>query len=128
MSSPASDGIVHCSTAAFSFCLSTADVYPLSISTISIAPIVPEAHGEGKVSVEGGGGYGTILLQVCWYNTARALPSRGRQALKKGNVCVTMTSNSSGTLSVPLPGSRLAGLPKCRSSRVTRSIGGLSRC
>jgi len=35
--------------AAFSFCLSTAKVRPLSISTISIAPIVPEAHREGKV-------------------------------------------------------------------------------
>src|SRR5262245_13160537 len=50
MSSPVSDGIVNCSTAAFSFCLSTADVCPLSISIVSIAPIVPEAHGEGKVS------------------------------------------------------------------------------
>src|SRR5215831_444901 len=50
MSSPASDGIVHCSTAAFSFCFSTADVRPLSISTISRARIVPEAHVEGKVS------------------------------------------------------------------------------
>src|SRR4029453_8309794 len=124
MSSPASDGIVHCSTAVFSFCLSTADVCPLSISTISIAPIVPEAYGEGKVSVEGRDGYGTILLQVCWYNTARVSQSRGRQALKKGNVCVTMTSNSSGTLSAPLPGSRPAGSRKYRPRQDTRSIGG----
>ena len=39
-----------CSTAAFSFCLSTADIRLLSISTISMAPIVPEARREGKVS------------------------------------------------------------------------------
>src|SRR5215468_9470151 len=60
-------------------------------------------------TVEGADGYGTILLQVCYDNITRALQSRGRQTLTEGHTCRTMISNSSGTRSAPLPGSRPAG-------------------
>src|SRR5215471_2297427 len=60
-------------------------------------------------TVEGTGGYGTILLQACQDNIATASQSRGRQMLTKDHICLTMISNSSGTQSAPLPGSRPAG-------------------
>jgi hypothetical protein len=70
-----------------------------------------------------GGRYGTMLLQVGGAHTARASQSRRPQARTKGHVCRTMTSNSFGTRSVPLPGSHLAGSPKWQRRQGTRSIG-----